>query len=754
MAMVSNPLELSALQAGGRDLLGQVHDIDADSLISDAVVEIDAGGSKRRTLTDRAGRFSFLGLAPGTIEVTSWKLGYAPFDTTLVLSPGATSLSIALRVRPIALRPLTVRAERHQKGAAVERALFDREVMVGVVGISGQEIRAVPALGEADVLRSLQALPGVVQLNDLSAQLHVRGGGPDQNLFLLDGARVFAPYHLFGLFGAFNTDAVGRVEFFRGALPARYGGALSSVVEVEHRNGPVEHAEFDGGISLLAARIANRGPLPWANGYWHVAARRSHADLVLDKFSSTEFPYAFYDLQSGISLSPAPGHRVEGSFFSSADRFRMFLGGTTADLRSRWRNTVGSLRWNWTGQGPWSAAAAVWASGYGGEMEIGTGPETPSTNNRVSVGGLKFEVSHRGNASGFRAGVDVEGGNIALLGSEHPGSYYVGEINGGYLLPAMYGEIEHWVGPVRLAPGLRVLFDARTGDVLPEPRIGGRLHFSDDIAITFGVGRTHQILSTLRDDRNILPGAPFWFVHPEDAPASRTDGISAALEGWLGRAWSFSGGPYARSFKDVPRWRPTGSRDISHLEFDDGEAIGFELYLRRHAGRLTGWVGYGFGEASLVEAETGKDYDAPWDRRHAVDAALFLRVGSRLSLSSRLVYGGGMPFWPFVGYVSAPRLDPLLGRTSFDGMVPVWADEQFRFPAYARLDLGARYPFGLWGAEVEPYLNIQNVLGRRNVLYYDLVTDGRNQVERDPVLLPITPLSFTFLPSIGIDVRF
>lgn len=728
-------------------IAGSVRDAQSGRPLSGALVELERTG--QRTRSDSAGTFRFGRVAPGPTVLRVRHPGYASRDTTIV-SPSRQPIAMELRPRTFTLAPLTVRAE--QSGEEAERALFDREPVPGVVGISRAEIRDVPALGEPDVLRSLQALPGVVLLNDLSAHLHVRGGGPDQNLFLIDDARVFAPYHMFGIFGAFNPDAVSRVEFFRGSIPARYGGALSSVVDVEQREGSDERIEVNAGASLLATRVAASGRLPGDGARWMLAARRSDADLIVPRFTGKEFPYAFHDAQGRFAVAPGANHRIQASFFLSADRYRMTMHGGEGDLLSRWRNGVGSLRWTWVGASGWSLATTAWGSTFGGELISGVGPAAPSTENRVRVGGVRMEVVRRGETRGIRAGVEAEGGRVLLLGGEEAGSYISGRTESDHALPALYAEAEQWIRGIRLTPGLRLVHDGRGSGLLWEPRVSARLHLATDVALTFGAGRSHQVLSTLRDDRHVMPGAPFWFVHPQGTPASTTDGASLVLEGWREDGWSFAIEGYGRRFRDVPRWRPEGSREVGQVEFDDGGAAGAEISVRRHRGRLTGWLGYGWSRVELREGEDGPAYAPSWDRRHALDVALFYRPVGALTLSSRTMFGSGLPFWPFAGYVTSPRFEPLAGATREKGLFPVWGERQERYPAYARLDLAARYRLRIAGMEVEPYASVQNVTSRANVLYYRLI-----QVPNAPVpasLVPETAFASPLLPSVGLDVRF
>jgi hypothetical protein len=736
-------------QDGTAEVQGRVVDLATGRAVPGVVLEISP--SRQRTRSDSAGVFRFSRVANGQTTFRARHPEYGPRDSVVVIASTNRAISIGLRPRAYLLAPLTVRAE--QGGPAAERALFDREPTPGVIGISRQEIRDIPALAEPDVLRSLQAVPGVVLLNDLSAHLNVRGGGPDQNLFLLDAARVFAPYHVFGMFGAFNPDAIARADFYRGSLPARYGGALSSVVNLEQREGSADSVAVDAGLSLLSTRITAAGALPGNTTRWMIAARRSDADIVMPRVTGKEFPYAFHDVQGRVSLAPGRHHTVQGSFFTSDDRYLMTSHGAEGDLLSRWSNGVGSLRWTWTGRQNWSVSGTSWASTYSGELVSGSGPVAPSTENSVRVGGLRLEAVRRGETSGLRAGLEVEGGRITLTGSDEPGSYIVGRTESTYALPAGYAEVEQWIGRLRLTPGLRVVHDGRGSGLLLEPRLSGRFHLSEDVALTVGAGRSHQVVSSLRDDRHVMPGAPFWFVHADGAPASTTDGASVALEGWRGEGWSFAVEGYARAFHDVPRWRPVGTREVGQVAFDDGTAVGAEVTLRRHAGKLTGWVSYGWSNVEMTENESGRAYAPAWDRRHAADAALAYRPWSRLTLSTRITYGSGLPFWPFAGYITTPRFEPLAGGTREKGSTPVWADEQQRYPAYARWDLAARSRIRLRGIALEPFLSVQNVTGRANVLYYRLQSPPSNSAFL-PTLVPETAFASSILPSLGIDARF
>ncbi|HEX8363493.1 MAG TPA: carboxypeptidase regulatory-like domain-containing protein [Longimicrobium sp.] len=732
-------------------LQGTVRAEGSGAPVTHAVVRVVELG--RGAPANAAGQYS-LAVPEGRWRVRVQALGYDSYEASVqVPATGAVRFDFELAPVPVRLQPLSVEAAGSR---GTLRALQEREVTPGIVAVSQEEIRSIPALGEPDVLRSLQGVPGVVALNDLNAQLHVRGGGPDQNIFLLDGARVYAPYHLFGIVGVFNADAIAGAEFFRGSLPARFGGALSSVIQLEQREGADRGVEGDAGVSLLSARAVARGALP--GGRWMVAGRSSYPYAGEYALFGGNFPYSFHDFQGRVTLDSRPGSTIQGSFFSSSDDFAIGQGETgRQDLRSRWRNHVGSLRWVRDPARGWSTSAAAWGSAYGGDMDVGVAAEgrvgTATVENRLLTGGVRLEAARGVAGRSYRMGVEVEGGRVALEGSPLPGGYFQGSERATYLRSAGYGEADLRVGAVRLAPGLRVSFDAERGELFAEPRLSARYQVGENTTFTVGAGRSHQVLSTLRDDRQVLPGTVLWFVHPDSAPASRTDGVSATLDGWLGRAWSYSLGTYARRFESVASWTPEGSRELSRLSWDDGSAQGGELSLRRHGRVLSGWASYGIGRVRLTNSETGAGYDASWDRRHAVDAAVIFRPRPALTFSTQASYGSGMPFWPWVGSFSAERLSPLLGRTVEGREAPVYGDRQMRFPAYFRMDLAARYGFGVRGVELQPNLTLRNVTMRRNVLYYSAGGTGSHK-DGGPALYPVAPpFPLPMAVSIGLDVR-
>lgn len=690
--------------------------------------------------------------ASDSLRVVATRIGYAELDTLVSLSGPEAVVELRMARAPVSLQPLTVEVDRRLTSRELHRLLFEREVAIGAFSMTQAEIEAVPPIGEPDVFRSLQAFAGVSSLNDYSGQLHVRGGDGDQVRVLLDGAPVFAPYHMFGLFGVFNTGAIESTEFYRGSVPARYGGALSGVMSARSRTGSVRGTSASGGVSVLGVRVAASGAAPWAGIRWMAAGRKASVDI-----GRISIPYSFEDLNFGLEAHPAEQHRLRVSLLASDDDFAWRFGDdATSSLSSAWENLTSSLSWSWVRDDRLASDVTAYYSRYRGEIGIGdTGGAGPVTHNRIAAAGLRANVLLRGENAGLRAGVAFEEGPVDLRGSR-PGAYLESDASRSYLHISAFAEAERSLGPVRLAPGIRAGTERRSSHWFVEPRFSVRWH-TRAFALSLSLDRTYQFMSQLTDARSDPPGAPMWFVHPEGRPASLADGLSVSADAWRGDDWTASAAAWTRRFRNRPHWRPGQPRDLSALEFHDGAGHGIEVTLRKHSGRVRGWLSYQWARVAFEDAN-GDEYFPPWDRRHEVDGTLTARVVGGLEVSVRGTVGTGAPFWFPAGRVSLVRYDPSqrlvpgdIGGLVTDqaGSVTLWSSIQGRVPTYARYDVSMRYVLRWGSAEVIPYGSVVNVAYRKNVLSYWGVGSSRT-VEHKLLSHRQLPL----FPFLGVDFRF
>ncbi|MCS7082321.1 MAG: TonB-dependent receptor [Bacteroidetes bacterium] len=341
-------------------------------------------GTSVGTATDAQGRFRLPGLRPGTYRLQARMLGYEPAEQTVTLPPGGTvQITFALRERSLEISPVEVTAE------IVRDA---RQTESGVVSLEPRAAKAL-AGGLEDVLRALQVIPGVIATADFSAQLTVRGGGPDQNLILIDEVEVFNPYRLYGTISMFNPAVVEDITLLTGGFPARYGDRLSSVLAVTQREG-VRTAALSGNlnINIANANLVVEGRLPW-DGSWLLTTRRTYYDLIVGPIvkaagllqGDVAFPN-FTDLQSKLVLRPRPGHTLSLLGIFSWDAFDLYTVNRDTSARSSavrrleaqdlTRNDVLSLSWTYSPSGRWGMR---WISSWyrnGGRSNFG-GEFTP-----------------------------------------------------------------------------------------------------------------------------------------------------------------------------------------------------------------------------------------------------------------------------------------------------------------------------------------------------------------------------------------
>jgi hypothetical protein len=253
----------------------------------------------RAPATDTLGSFIFGDVAPGRYLLRADRIGFASLERAVTVGSVPLLLELTLDEAPVAVEAVTAEGERTRERFETEAGLTVRE-------LSRTELKLIPGLAEADVLRAVEVLPGVVSTSDFSSSYNVRGGSADQNLIQLDGIPIYNPFHVGGLFSVFNADMVERAELLAGGFPAEYGGRVSSVLNVVSDAGD-PGMQVSGGVSVLATRVSAGADLPM-NGRIRVGARRSYFDQLLRPFF--EFPYYLHDLQLTSEVWPAAASRL------------------------------------------------------------------------------------------------------------------------------------------------------------------------------------------------------------------------------------------------------------------------------------------------------------------------------------------------------------------------------------------------------------------------------------------------------------
>ena len=773
----------AAAQAAG-SLAGRVTNASGGA-VEGAVVTATplSGGSARRARTDEGGAWRIANLAAGRYRVRATRLGFDAAEREVAVAAGAEARAeLSLAERELALESVEARSRRDTER---ERTRFETEAGVTTRVIGGEELKIIPGLAEADVLRAVEVLPGVVSTSDFSSAFNVRGGSADQNLILLDGFPIFNPFHLGGLFSVFNADVIARAELLAGGFGAEYGGRVSSVLNVETRTGAEDGFHADVGTSLLATRASLRGRLPgWADGAlggngggWMLSARRSYFDVVLKPV--VDFPYHLTDLQAGLAMGTAGGGRVRATAYWGEDVLDLSEFDPPGEeddeesilrIRWNWGNAVAGVRW----EQPFGAWIATTSLGFSRYDEALGFVDFDDTRFGSRIEQLTFRAEGA-RSLGARATLKVgaEGSSTSYRNFGEAGGTTFFEGSGSGRLSSLFAQVRWqpdsaWI----VEPGARVDLWTAGGAMRahPSPRVAVKrfLGSERDAAVKLAVGRYVQFVHSLRDE-SLPVSNDNWVTADENVPAVISDQVQLGWEKYWGERWYASAEGYYRRYEGVTDFNVADDPNdpTDDLLEGDGYSYGLDLMARRTSGRLTGWA-----TVSLLKAERtfpdplaqGIDgvpqevtYPPVFDRRVDVDLVAQYRLPGRLEAGLRFNFGSGVPFSRPVAAFAGFETDIENGGyrlprpTSDDPEVPYYVvpgqRNAERYPAYHRLDLTLRRTYQRRWGSFTPYLQVLNAYNRRNVLFYFYNYD-RSPATRSGISM------FPALPTFGVEVSF
>jgi len=755
---------------------GRVHSEDGAAVVGAAVtLEPLDGGGPRSVGTGPLGSFRFTQVQPGTWRITVAALGFGVHEATLAVGAGETlDLQVPLTARAIELQGISVDAERSR-----ERIRFEEIPGVTVREMSLGELRRLPGVAEADPIRAVEVLPGVVSTSDFSASFHVRGGSQDQNLILLDGVPIFSPFHLGGLFSVFNADMIDRVELYSGGFSAEHGGRVSSVLQIESDAGDGT-TTVDAGVSLLASRAAVGGSLPagladalgQSSLRYRLSARRSYFDVLFKPLF--EFPYHLTDLQAVLEGWSMAGNRVMVTAYHGRDVLDLTrLDAEDFPLRVDWDwgNDLVGLRWTHPRRGGGALDVRANVSRFATGLAFPDFADTEFSS-RIQQAQIRADLDARP-ASNWRigAGFGVERSSY-LNRFVSGGTEFSSGVGAGTLVGTYLQATRTMPGAWLLEAGLRSdtwIPDPGTATVELSPRASVKRFFGQNVAAKLSLGRYTQFVHSLRDEEIPL-GLDIWVLAGARAPHVVSDQVQLGLEGYLGSDWFWSAEGYLRDFDGVVAFNPA---DDPNDPMDDilsgrGRSRGIDFFLRREQGAVSGWAAVSLlrAERTFPDAFSPADetpevtYPPVFDRRVDVDLVVNYPAPWGWEGGLRWNVGSGTPYTRAVGSFAyhTPRLVDDSGRIrwsgsdgedGFEGAYAVQLGDRngARYPTYHRLDLSFRREVvKSWGS-LSPYLNLVNVYNRKNVLFYFFEYDKAPPVRSGISMFPV-------LPTIGLEVRF
>ncbi len=735
--LVAMPL---AAQTLGVTLSGFVTDADNGEslpLASIVLTQVQLGAA-----SNSSGYYAVKEVPAGTYEVVISYIGYKTWRDTLAFSDQDVRLDVALQVESVDLEEIVIEAERREELEQATQSSF--------IALQVEPLQQMPAVGEADLLRSLQLLPGIQSASDISSGLYVRGGGPDQTAILLDHIPLYNPSHLFGFFSTFNPDAIKDVQLYKGAYPAAYGRTLGAVLDVSNREGNRQHFSGRGGISLIASRLLAEGPV--GQGSWMMAGRRTYLEPVLSAVRSrgVDIPlnYYFYDFNGKVNQRWGDDTFTVSTYWGQDDLQWEDTEDETSFVDLRWGNRAVTARWTRVFSPTLFGHFMAAGSSYENTLLFSFFDTPFSIANSIRDWSLKGDVDYFANRDhtltlGFLATL-FEFDYSQSFNQEEQSLYQKS------VLASAYVQDEWQAGPLtRLRLGGRGTYFS-VGDRLHfTPRLSLSHALSDKIRVKAAAGMYRQYLQLITTET--FSGGDFWVPLDDSVEPGRS------YQGVIGTEWN----PSRRYQLSVEAYYT----DLANLVVLDnavavdnedtrsegvfksgghGWASGVEVFLQQRTGALTGWIGYtlGWTRRTFPELNRGRAFPPKYDRRHDLSFVISYNLG-KWRLGSNLVYATGQAFTPAAARYSL--------REPTTGMVQDYVLSAERNSArllpYHRLDASASREFGLWGLDVEFYLQIFNIYSRRNEWF--VLFDTTNP-ETEPEVFKQLPI----VPTLGFNFSF
>lgn len=631
------------------------------------------------------------------------------------------ALNIELGTEAVHLDDIEIVADRAENAVT--------STQMGAIDVSLKEVQTLPAMfGEADILKTLQLLPGVQGGSEGSNGLYVRGGGPDQNLILLDGAPVYNANHIFGFLSTFNSDALQNVSLIKGGFPARYGGRLSSVIDISMKEGNLKKFETDGSLGLIMSNLTVQGPIIEDKMSFIVSGRRTYADLLVRPFlnlTEGEKPvFFFYDFNAKVNYIASPRSRLYASMYAGKDRFGYKFkeeddqGFEDLNGNLDWGNLSATLRWNYLFNNKLFANTSLIYSKYQFNtlvqiVEGFNGGDTPvevfnQLNYRSGIRDLtaKIDLDYvPGPAHYIRFGASA----IQHAFTPGIGRYRFEESDEIPLETELTPETEVFNGLEyyvyveddinlgrRIGVNLGIHFSGMavegTNYTSLQPRLAMSLLLGPNLSLKASYTTMQQYLHLLTNAGINLP-TDLWVaatdrVKPQKAWQAATGMHYAVPNG----SYEFSVEGYYKSLENLLEFKPgtsflaTNEDWQDKVEVGEGWSYGVELFVRKKAGRTTGWLGYtlSWTERQFDNLNQGRVFPFRYDRRHDISIALSYQMYENTDVGITWVYGTGnsitLPTTRFkdVDYTEQIRTADLLGYGDRNG---------YRMGAYHRLDL-------------------------------------------------------------------
>ncbi len=670
--------------------------------------------------------------------ITASYMGYKESSKEIIVEPNKTlRCNFELEPSPIQLKSVSVNAKRLK---------FERDVSVSTYTLRKTDLEKASVVGgETDLFRSLQLLPGVIASSDFSSQLYVRGGSPDQNLILLDGITVYNPSHLGGLFSTFNTDAISDAEIMTGGFPAKYGGRMSSVLNITSKDGNSKKFSTSSSISIISAKTLLEGPL--AKGSWMASIRRTYFDQLL-KNTKFSFPYYFYDGMGKVNFDLSANTNVTLAGLLGEDVFNYTIeedGKELGQLDMRWGNRGLSAKWlQYLTPKLYGEVLCAW-SNFHTNMNLEFFKSNSSFKDEVIDYTVKGDFTYAlapnhtldfgFDAKSITFDFEVEMDTIKLLNEVDTAivrTFYLQdkwEIN-----PLCFLQVG--IRPTHFTPGSRFRWD---------PRLGLKYRLAPNTAINASFGFYSQFLATVHSGEELINIFDIWLPPGENYAPGLSKHYILGVEQWISNTLNFTVEGYYKTFEHLLELKEKGTFDDDAFNTGSGYATGLDFMFKKTAGKFSGGISYSLSLTKRTFNDT--TFCPRYDQRHNLSLGFEVNLPWGLSTNLKWQLGTGFPYPGVRGRYHRTEYDFSGDSTTTSTRYITAPRDYYRYPAYHRADLGLKKAFNWKFLKGECFVGVINLYNHKNVFLY--IWD----CEKDPPER-IAVTMFPLFPSLGFNIKF
>lgn len=727
-------------------LSGYVKDIQSGELLIGAVIYLPF--LTTGTITNAYGFYS-LTVPAGAYEVEVSYIGYDPSSFQVELTENRT-IEVDIKNSGNMMDEIIV--------SSVDRTKLLEVTPLSAIDLNPAILKEMPSLmGEGDVIKSIQAIPGIKLHGDGSTWFFVRGGGSDQNMILLDEAPIYNPSHMLGLFSTFVPDAVKNINIYKGDMPASYGGRLSSLIDIRTNDGNLNSFGFNGSIGLISSKLALETPIIKGKSSLFLSGRTSHIKWFFEKLNPDVEDFYFYDVNAKLNIKINDKNRLFLSFYSGADSYSTAANQfTTSGIR--WRNNALTLRWNHVFNDKVFSNTTISTSSYDYRMYTSI-QQNSYWNAQIANLTMKFDLSWYLNTKNtIYTGINFSGHNI------DPGNYYLdGKLGAQPYVSkkharelVLYAENEQKINQrFSLRYGLRMSIWDNTGESMEfvyndllqpidtlyydpgqsyhqyfnlEPRISLRYSNTKNSAFKLSYTKTTQYLHLITNSISPFTTLEVWLPSGPNIPDQTANQVILSWFQTLpkpGLDISIEG--YYKVMNNQIDYLDHANMLLNpivetELRYGKAKAYGIEFLLKKNKGKLTGWLGYTLSKVTrqTKDINSGRSYPAFNDRPHEFTCFLSYDFTKRFNASFNWYYATGAAF-------TTPN-----SFYYYNGMsLPIYTEKNnSRLPDYHRMDLSFIYRLNkkIRKFQHQLGLSIFNVYGRKNPIFvnFNKIESGNN----------------------------